>query len=387
MHQHVDGRVIGVRAGGNAVHGADQLGVAGAAQHHAAFSVLDGLRGIGRDQLAFGTRQRAEMLLHQGQHLLLLDPPAHQQHGVVRLVVHAIEGTQALDGHVLDVGTLADDGPPVVVPGKRELRKPLPQDVARVVLAGFELVAHHRHFRVQVLLAHEGVHHPVGLHRQCELEVLLGRGKGFEVVGAVEGGGAVPARTALHELFLDVRKAGAALEQHVLEQVRHAFLAVAFVARADQVGDVDGDRVHRAVRHQHDAQAVGQAVLADPFDGGHALRGLRKAPGHAPQDEQARHQQAVQGLAVRMRDAGRGRHGGRGSKGGGFHGLDGFRPHRFKPAWRPGAGPACRRRSSGRSAGSARPPRWPRRRPAGGGCPGRSGWCQTAPAIPGRRSR
>ena len=41
-----------------------------------------------------------------------------------------------------------------------------------------------------------------------------------------------------------------ALELHVFEQVRHAVFAVALVARAHQVGDVDGNRVLRGIREQ-----------------------------------------------------------------------------------------------------------------------------------------
>ena len=57
-----------------------------------------------------------------------------------------------------------------------------------------------------------------------------------------------------------------ALEHQVLEQVRHAGLAVVFVARADQVGDVDGDGRFRGVREQQHLQAVRQAVFGDAFD-------------------------------------------------------------------------------------------------------------------------
>jgi hypothetical protein len=63
----------------------------------------------------------------------------------------------------------------------------------------------------------------------------------FVVVGAVEGGGAVELHAAVGELARDVRVLGRALEHQVLEQVRHAGLAVVFLARADLVGDVHGD--------------------------------------------------------------------------------------------------------------------------------------------------
>ena len=54
-----------------------------------------------------------------------------------------------------------------------------------------------------------------------------------------------------------------ALEQHVLEEVCHPGLAVAFVARADEVGDVDGHGRLRGVGEQQDLEAVVERVLGD----------------------------------------------------------------------------------------------------------------------------
>jgi hypothetical protein len=148
-----------------------------------------------------------------------------------------------LDRHPFDVGALADDRVAVVVPGEGELLHALEQHRAGVVLAHLELVSHHRHLGVEVLLRHERVHHAVGFHAERPVEVVGGGGEGLEVGGAVVRGGAVPARAAAVELFLHVRVALRALEQQVLEQVRHAFLAVALVARAHEVGDVHGGGV------------------------------------------------------------------------------------------------------------------------------------------------
>ena len=49
------------------------------------------------------------------------------------------------------------------------------------------------------------------------------------------------AGAVVDELVLDLPAVGGLDEVHVLEQVRHAGFAVAFVARADQVGHVDRD--------------------------------------------------------------------------------------------------------------------------------------------------
>ena len=58
-------------------------------------------------------------------------------------------------------------------------------------------------------------------------------------------------------------------ENQVFEQVRHPRLAVIFVARADQVGDVDGDRLLGRVREEQHAQTVGQTVFGNALDRGY----------------------------------------------------------------------------------------------------------------------
>ena len=57
-----------------------------------------------------------------------------------------------------------------------------------------------------------------------------------------------------------------ALEHHVLEQVRHAGLAVALEARADEVRDVDRHRRLRRVGEQQHLQPVVEPVLGDALD-------------------------------------------------------------------------------------------------------------------------
>src|SRR5262249_55642689 len=88
--------------------------------------------------------------------------------------------------------------------------------------------------------ADEGIDHAVGFQIEGPLDVFFGRLKGLEVVGAVVGSGAVRARTMLCQFLGDIGVLGAALEDHVLQQVRHAAFTGALVSRADQVGDVHG---------------------------------------------------------------------------------------------------------------------------------------------------
>src|SRR5262249_19555617 len=65
---------------------------------------------------------------------------------------------------------------------------------------------------------------------------------------------------------------GGALEEHVLQQVGHAGLAVALVARADEDRHVDGDLGGGVVGEEEEADAVVVAGLGDALDGGGLLR-------------------------------------------------------------------------------------------------------------------
>ena len=271
-HQDVERGVVGVAAGGDAVQGADQRRFAAAAQGDGARAVLHRLHGVERRQRARRARDRAEVLLHQLQRARGLETPGDDQQRVVGLVPGAVEALEARNRHVLDVRSRADDRVAVVVPAEGELERALEQHRAGVVLAHLELVAHHRHLALEIGLGDERVDHPVRFHAERPLQVGLARRHGLEVVGAVVGGGAVPARAAAGELALEVGMVRRALEHHVLEQVRHALLAVALVARADQVGDVHRHGVGAGVRHGEDAQAVVEPVFGHALDRGDLLR-------------------------------------------------------------------------------------------------------------------
>ena len=79
--------------------------------------------------------------------------------------------------------------------------------------------------------------------------------------------------------FLTSRPRLGLLEEHVLQQVRHARLAIAFVARAHQVSHVDRHLGLRSVGEKQDVQAVGQDVFGDALDGGDLLDALRQLLG------------------------------------------------------------------------------------------------------------
>ncbi len=173
----------------------------------------------------------------------------------------------------------------VVVPVEGRGLQPAPEHALRAVLAALEFVAHHRHLGVEVLLRDERVDHPVGFHRERPVEILVGGGERLEIVGAVEEGRPVHPHAAAPEFLEDVGIRGRALEQQMLEQVRHPGLAVALVARADEIGDVDGRRRLGRVGEEQHLEAVGERVLRDALHRG-ALRDAGRQGGMGDQGEE-----------------------------------------------------------------------------------------------------
>ena len=100
---------------------------------------------------------------------------------------------------------------------------------------------------------------------------------------------------------------GRALEDHVLEQVRHARLAVAFLPRADQHGHVHGHFGLRVVGKEQHAQAVVELVFGDAFDRGDFLRRFRRQRNRGGREQAQNERESGCGhsgrLARRMADA------------------------------------------------------------------------------------
>ncbi len=116
------------------------------------------------------------------------------------------------------------------MPGVRGFKGALHQHALGAVLAHFEFVAHHGHFFIEQRLLDPAVDHAVGFQLECELKVLVGGVERLEEVGAVPGGGAVHFGAVVLEFLFDVFAGLGLEEQHVLQQVRHTSLAVAFQA-------------------------------------------------------------------------------------------------------------------------------------------------------------
>ena len=153
----------------------------------------------------------------------------------------AVERLQVFDWHALDVAAVADGRFAVVVPFIGDGGHALAQNVLRVVFPHLEFVADDRHFREQVLALDIAVDQAVCFQADAELEVGFGGGHGFEIVRAIDPGGAVEVSAVVAEGLGNVLVLRRALEKHVLEQVGHAGFAVALVPRPDQDREVHGD--------------------------------------------------------------------------------------------------------------------------------------------------
>ena len=115
------------------------------------------------------------------------------------------------------------------------------QDIQRAVLAVLHFVPDHRHFGIQILLQHGHIDHAGGFQLQRPTQVLVARVEGLVVHRLVVASGAVEvAPTAVGEFLEEFPARLGGLEHHVFQQVGHAGLAVAFIARANLVDHIDG---------------------------------------------------------------------------------------------------------------------------------------------------
>ena len=149
-----------------------------------------------------------------------------------------------------------------------------------------ELVAHDGHLGLAVGLAQQEPAEAVGLELDREFEVVARHL--FVVIGAVEPrGGVVGGPNAVEQRV----EAGAevivvvpaALEHQMFEQVGGAGGAGDLVARADMIGDHEGEHRCRMIGQKQNLEAVGvEAKLVDGLerpDEGEPLDGARGGPG------------------------------------------------------------------------------------------------------------
>ena len=182
-----------------------------------------------------------------------------------------IKRLQLVHGHAFHIRLIPDHRPAITVGDVGARHGVLVKHRERVVFAHLELVSDHGKFLVEVFLLDEGIHHAVGFHVERPLQVFIGGLECFEIIGAVEVGGSVRPAAVLGKLLHDIQMVSAALEYHVLQQVGHAAFAGAFLPRADQVSDIDGDGGFGRIGEHQEMQSVVETVLGDAFDGSYLL--------------------------------------------------------------------------------------------------------------------
>ena len=264
--QHRQCDAVGVQRCRGVVPGHQNLAGRGAAHHDAALAVLHRFQRVGLGNRRHRLGHSTQRPLDTGQRLFHVKFARDDEHGVVGAVVAMIESLKRGDVHMLDVGAIAQRGLAVAVPGVSGGSGPIPERAKRVVARDLELVAHHGHLSVQVLLRDETVDHGVGLPAKVPVERLLVRGKGGVVVGAVVCRGAVVREPMLAQRRVRIGCGGRALEDQVLKQVRHAALARTFVARSDHVSQIHVDTVVGHIGRKQHLEAVRETVFRDALD-------------------------------------------------------------------------------------------------------------------------
>ena len=264
-----------MRARHGVISDADQLRVTCATQRDRSLAVLNRLLGVELRQRARRLWNRAEVARDRRKRGVGRKAAGDNQNGVVRLVIRAVERLQTGDVDVLDVGARADRRLAVVVPIIFCRAETLQQHLERAVLAAFHLVAHDGHLAVEIGAGDFRVHHPVRFHCERPIEVLIRCIERFVVVRAVVPGGPVVLHAALAHRVDETSGCRCSFEHQMLEQVRHAGLAVVLVTRADEIRDVHRGLGLACIRKQQHLEAVRERVFTDALD----ARALRHTSG------------------------------------------------------------------------------------------------------------
>ena len=140
------------------------------------------------------------------------------------------------------------------------------------ILAAFKLVADDGHLGREVFRLDEAVDHAVGFELDREFEIVVAGRQRLVIVRAVEPRRAVVFRPAILQRFRDVGKRRRSFEDHVLQQVSHARLAVPFVTRSDKDRQINRDGRLRLIGEEQHFQPVVEPQFRDPFNRSNQLR-------------------------------------------------------------------------------------------------------------------
>jgi hypothetical protein len=159
-----------------------ELNVSNASKDDFTFTVLNGFYGVGFFKHPVRSWNRREDLVNEFERGALVDPAGYNQYRIVGLIVSFVEGSNAGNRNILDVGSRTDRRPSISVPEIRGGQNPLKQDSERIVFAGLEFVSDDGHFAVEVFSKDEGVDHSIGLEVESPFQILVGSIECFVVV-------------------------------------------------------------------------------------------------------------------------------------------------------------------------------------------------------------
>jgi hypothetical protein len=169
---------------------------------------------------------------------------------------HLVERGALEVGHVAERAVLIGEVAPIGERVAAEVR----EHVGPVLIRLAALLHHDLPLGLEVLAGDGQRAHAVGFEKEAEREVV--RGQGLGVAGAVLVGAPVerPAVRGDQPKVLALADVCAALEHHVLEEVREARVLRLLHARAHVVVDLNGDRGRGVVGREHHAQPVVQTL-------------------------------------------------------------------------------------------------------------------------------
>ncbi len=217
----------------------------------------------GFDRGAFG--DGAEVFSEERLQLSGVEVACDGDARVVGSVEVLVEVADVVDAGGFDVGMGADDGGVVGVRlGEEHVVDLLIGEVVGCAFALPTLVADDVALvgELDAVEAFEEEAHAVALEPESQFELIAG--DGFEVVGAVEVGGAVDVGCACALEVFDVSfftDVFGAFEHHVLEEMGEAGAAGSLVERADVIPEVNGYEREAVVFVHEDDETVGHDVL------------------------------------------------------------------------------------------------------------------------------
>lgn len=164
---------------------------------------------------------------------------ADRQNGIIRTVVTVIEGLEVFNLYVFDIATVTDGTLSIVMPIVKNRLHTLHHDAIRRIFSHLIFIAHHGHFRVQVLTSNVGVAHCISTPTQGPVQIIFRCCKSHVVIGSVQPCRTIHSESTAGKFFGRIRIILTSLKHQMLKKVSHTGFAVILMTRADQIGHID----------------------------------------------------------------------------------------------------------------------------------------------------